>query len=228
MFLTNRSILRRRNRPLLCLRAATSGRSENNAFTLYTIHSQLAICLLYCHLFYKYIIQDSVLSNESRRFPAWKPTFGCGKKNSPLIQEKNIFQRNKKVKSIEADCASYNNYFSFICFSIIICFLFNVLFNVYFLPSTFSVSSEIVPVGIPSSAWDTQPPSVYFPGHKTSRELVEEREQRTKENETKKTHIKEKVEELKKLHEKFLMAISTAIDKWVEHANDEGWLTSFV
>ena len=153
---------------------------------------------------------------------------GVEKKNSPLFKKKIYFKETSKVKLIEANCASYNNYFSFICFSIIICFLFNVLFNVYFLPSTFSVSSEIVPVGIPSSAWDTQPPSVYFPGHKTSRELVEEREQRTKENETKKTHIKEKVEELKKLHEKFLMAISTAIDKWVEHANDEGWLTSFV
>ena len=140
------------------------------------------------------------------------------KKTSPLIQEKNIFQRNKKVKSIEADCASYNNYFSFICFSIIICFLFNVLFNVYFLPSTFSDSYE----------WAFQPRSVYFSEHKTPRELVEEREQRAKENETKRTHIKEKEEELKKLNEKFLMAISTTIDKWVEHANDEGWLTSFV
>ena len=140
------------------------------------------------------------------------------KKTSPLIQEKNIFQRNKKVKSIEADCASYNNYFSFICFSIIICFLFNVLFNVYFLPSTFSDSYE----------WVIEPRSVYFSEHKTPRELVEEREQRTKENETKRTHIKEKEEELKKLNEKFLMAISSTIDKWVEHANDEGWLTSIV
>ena len=73
-----------------------------------------------------------------------------------------------------------------------------------------------------------QPRSVYFSGHKTPIELEEEREQRTKENKTKKTHIKEKEEELKKLNEKFLMAISTTIDKWVEHANDEGWLTSFV
>lgn len=218
MFLTNRSILRRCNRPLLCLRAATSGRSENNAFTLYTIQSQLAICLLYCHLFYKYIILDSVVNNESRRLPAWKPTFGCGKKNSPLFKKKIYFKETSKVKLIEANCASYNNCFSFICFSIIICFLFNVLFNVYFLPSTFSDSYQGV----------IQLRNLFVPRHKIPRELVEEREQRTKENETKKTHIKEKEEELKKLNEKFLMAISTAIDKWVEHANDEGWLTSFV
>lgn len=57
---------------------------------------------------------------------------------------------------------------------------------------------------------------------------IREREHRTKEEDTKMTQIKEKEEELKKLNEKFLMAISTAIDKWVEHANDEGWLTSFV
>ena len=30
------------------------------------------------------------------------------------------------------------------------------------------------------------------------------------------------------IEEKFVMALSTAIDKWVEHANDEGWLTSIV
>ena len=40
--------------------------------------------------------------------------------------------------------------------------------------------------------------------------------------------IKEKEEEVKKIEEKFVIAVSTAIDKWVEHANDEGWLTSFV
>ena len=58
--------------------------------------------------------------------------------------------------------------------------------------------------------------------------LVEERQQRMEENDTKMTQIKEKEEELKKINEKFLMAISTTIDKWVEHANDEGWLTSFI
>ena len=64
--------------------------------------------------------------------------------------------------------------------------------------------------------------------HKTERVLLEERQQRMKENDTKMTPIKEKEEELKKINEKFLMAISTTIDKWVEHANDEGWLTSFI
>ena len=64
--------------------------------------------------------------------------------------------------------------------------------------------------------------------HKTERELVEEREQTMKENDTKMTQIKEKEEELKNKNEKCLMAISTTIDKWVEHANDEGWLTSFI
>ena len=49
-----------------------------------------------------------------------------------------------------------------------------------------------------------------------------------KENDTKIMHIKEKEEELKKIDEKFVIAVSTAIDKWVEHANDEGWLASFV
>ena len=60
------------------------------------------------------------------------------------------------------------------------------------------------------------------------RVLVEERQQRMKENDTKMTQKKEKEEELKKINEKFLMAISTTIDKWVEHANDEGWFTSFI
>ena len=68
----------------------------------------------------------------------------------------------------------------------------------------------------------------YSSGRKTERELVEEREQRMKENHTKMMQIKEKEEELKKIEEKFVMALSTAIDKWVEHGNDEGWLTSFV
>ena len=69
---------------------------------------------------------------------------------------------------------------------------------------------------------------VYPSGHKTERELVEEKEQRMKENETKMMQIKEKEEELKRIEEKFVVALSTAIDKWVEHANDEGWLTSIV
>lgn len=55
-------------------------------------------------------------------------------------------------------------------------------------------------------------------GHEKQRVLVEERQQRTKEKE----------EELKKINEKFLLAFSTTIDKWVEHANDEGWFTSFI
>lgn len=58
--------------------------------------------------------------------------------------------------------------------------------------------------------------------------LLKERQQRLKENDTKMTQIKEKEEELKNKNEKCLMAISTTIDKWVEHANDEGWLTSFI
>ena len=65
-------------------------------------------------------------------------------------------------------------------------------------------------------------------GNKTERALVEERQQRMKENETKMTQIKEKEEELKKITEKFLMAFSTTLDKWIKHANDEGWLTSFI
>ena len=63
---------------------------------------------------------------------------------------------------------------------------------------------------------------------KTRRILVEERQQRENENDTKMTQIKEKEEELKKINEKILMAISTTLDKWVKHANDEGWLTSFI
>ena len=60
------------------------------------------------------------------------------------------------------------------------------------------------------------------------RMLVEQNQQRMKENDTKMTQMKEKEEELKKINEKCLIAISTTIDKWVEHANDEGWLTSFI
>ena len=48
-----------------------------------------------------------------------------------------------------------------------------------------------------------------------------------KENETKMMQIKEKEEEVKKIEEKFVIAVSTAIDKWVEHAKDEGWLASY-
>ena len=57
--------------------------------------------------------------------------------------------------------------------------------------------------------------------------MVKEKEQRMKENETKMVQIKEKEEEVKKIEEKFVTAVSTAIDKWVEHANDEGWLASY-
>lgn len=60
------------------------------------------------------------------------------------------------------------------------------------------------------------------------RMLVEQNQQRMKENDTKMTQRKKKEEELRKINEKCLMAISTTIDKWVEHANDEGWLTSFI
>ena len=72
---------------------------------------------------------------------------------------------------------------------------------------------------VPITSW----PSRYFFGHTV---LVEESQQRMKENYTKMMQKKEKEEKLKKINEKFLMAISTTIDKWVEHANDEGWLTS--
>lgn len=72
---------------------------------------------------------------------------------------------------------------------------------------------------VPTTSW----PHSYFFGHTV---LVEESQQRMKENYTKMMQKKEKEEELKKINEKFLMAISTTIDKWVEHANDEGWLTS--
>lgn len=48
-----------------------------------------------------------------------------------------------------------------------------------------------------------------------------------KENETKMMQIKEKEEEVKKIEEKFVIAVSTAIEGWVEHANDEGWLASY-
>lgn len=58
--------------------------------------------------------------------------------------------------------------------------------------------------------------------------LEQERQQRMKGKNTKMTQIEEKEEELKKVNEKFLMAISTTIDKWVEHANDEGWFTSCI
>ena len=70
--------------------------------------------------------------------------------------------------------------------------------------------------------------STGFNPYDYERVLVEGRQQRMKENETKMTQIKEKEEELKKINEKCLMAISTTIHKWVAHANDEGWLTSFI
>ena len=56
-------------------------------------------------------------------------------------------------------------------------------------------------------------------------ELVESREQWTKERKPKIVREKkQKEEELQKENEKFKMAVSTVMDKWIEHAQDEGWL----
>lgn len=133
--------------------------------------------------------------------------------------------------------------FHLFAFLLLFTFLFIVLliFFIFFLPSTFSdtevFTSGQAPVG--KSVLRVKRPMMlsYSPfsarkyvcssGRKTERELVEEREPRMKENDTKMLQIKEKGEELKKIEEKFVMALSTAIDKWVEHANDEGWLTSY-
>ena len=115
-----------------------------------------------------------------------------------------------------------------------------IFFN-FFLPSTFSdtnvfisgqalVAESVPRVKIPMTNYFpfySARKYVYSSGRKTEKELVEEREQRMKENDTKMMQIKEKEEEIKKIEEKFLMALSTAIDKWVEHANDEGWLASY-
>ena len=123
--------------------------------------------------------------------------------------------------------------FSFLFIVVLICFIF--------FPSTFSdtnvftsgraLVAEVVPtVKIPMMlSYSPFSAQKYLDssGRKTERELVEEREQRMKENDTKMMQIKEKEEELKRIEEKFLMALSTAIDKWVEHANDEGWLASY-
>ena len=81
----------------------------------------------------------------------------------------------------------------------------------------------LLPWSTVPSDYRTVPTISYFFGHPV---LVEESQQRMKENYTKMMQKKEKEEELKEINEKFLMAISTTIDKWVEHANDEGWLTS--
>lgn len=121
------------------------------------------------------------------------------------------------------------NYLSFICFLLLFTFLFIVLLN-FFFPSTFSdtkkFTSERVPAkGLPDLSALKY---VFSSGHKTERDLDEEREQRMNKKNTKMMQIKEKEEELKKIEEEYVMALSTAIDKWVEHANDEGWLTSFV
>ena len=48
-------------------------------------------------------------------------------------------------------------------------------------------------------------------------ELVKIREQWTKE-------IKQKEEELQKEIEKLEMVVLTVMDKWIQHAQDEGWL----
>ena len=54
-------------------------------------------------------------------------------------------------------------------------------------------------------------------------ELVESREQWTKERILKiEKEIKQKEEELQKENEKFEMAISTVMDKWIQHAQNEG------
>ena len=74
----------------------------------------------------------------------------------------------------------------------------------------------------------TSYPYILHNPYSNERILVEQSQQSMKENDTKMTQIKEKEEELKKINEKCLIAISTTIDKWVEHANDEGWLTSFI
>ena len=125
--------------------------------------------------------------------------------------------------------------FHLFAFLLLFTFLFIVLLNlfiyIFFSPSTFSGTHLFTVRTINKDVlrdFPGAPTYVYPPGHKTERELVEEREQRMKENDTKMMQIKEKEEELKKIEEKFVMALSTAIDKWVEHANDEGWLTSFV
>ena len=88
-------------------------------------------------------------------------------------------------------------------------------------------ASVRVPKRAMLSNFFSPPTYVYSSGHKTERELVEEREQRMKENDTKMMQLKEKEEELKMIEDKFVMAVSTAIDEWIKYAN-EGWLTSFV
>ena len=57
---------------------------------------------------------------------------------------------------------------------------------------------------------------------KELKELVEKREQWTKKRIPVIEEIKQKEEQLKKEKEKFKVAVSGVIDKWIEHANDEG------
>lgn len=121
--------------------------------------------------------------------------------------------------------------FHLFAFLLLFTFLFIVLLSLlicFFKPSTFSDTNEFTSVRFPAKGLPgVSARYVYSPGFKTLRELVKEKEQRMKENETKMVQIKEKEEEVKKIEEKFVTAVSTAIDKWVEHANDEGWLASY-
>ena len=55
-------------------------------------------------------------------------------------------------------------------------------------------------------------------------ELVKSREQWTKERKPKiERDLKQKEEELQKENEKFEMVVLTVMDKWIQHAHDEGW-----
>ena len=57
---------------------------------------------------------------------------------------------------------------------------------------------------------------------KELKELVEKREQWTKKRIPVIEEIKQKEEQLKKEQEKFKVVVSGVMDKWIEHANDEG------
>lgn len=57
---------------------------------------------------------------------------------------------------------------------------------------------------------------------KELKELVEKREQWTKKRIPVIEKIKQKEEQLKKEQEKFKVVVSGVMDKWIEHANDEG------
>ena len=56
-------------------------------------------------------------------------------------------------------------------------------------------------------------------------ELVKSREQWTKERKPKiEKEIKQKEEELQKENEKLELVVLTVMDKWMQHAQGEGWL----